>query len=452
MADIILSDMQTKGANQVKNWYRSAVHGDFEKFTLAGYAGSGKTSILPYIIDHCGLNWQDVTFCAPTGKAAKVLSGKLQGMYQDKRVVAKTIHSQIYVPLKAKVEKLRDDILAQEKAIKDLTRTQTESGAFDPAEFSNRVDAMNEELRTLKTAFDDANRLAQKNGPSFVLNTESAINNSKLIVVDEASMVGEGLTDDLFTFGVPVLAIGDPAQLPPVGDNPGLMIGNPDFFLTEIHRQAADNPIIRLSMDIREGKRLTPGKMGEKVRIVKERNDQWTENPDYDAQVLCGTHKTRWILTKRVRDMCGYEGAAPQVGEPLMVCKNSKKIPTLVNGSFVECIDAPSELYDGDAAFQVKVRDETGVDYGMQVYQGTFEEHQKRQRDAFTAPKFAAFDSKRMDEILDFGWVITTHKSQGSQWDNVIVHDESQRFREDADKWLYTAVTRAADELTVVVT
>lgn len=452
MSDIVLSDMQTKAAGKVKTWFREAVHGDFEKFYLAGYAGSGKTSILPYLIDHCGLNWQDVTFCAPTGKAAKVLTGKLQGMYNDKNVFAKTIHSQIYVPLKAKVEKLRDDILFLEKSIKDLKRTQDQTASFDPAEFQNRVDSMEGELRQLKVQFDDANRLAQKNGPSFVLNPESPVAKSKLIVVDEASMVGETLTDDLFTFGVPILAIGDPAQLPPVGDNPGLAIGNPDFFLSEIHRQAADNPIIRLSMEIREGKKLTPGtKMGDKVRIVRGRDDEWTLNPDYDAQVLCGTHKTRWILTKRIRNMCGFDGNGPQAGEPLLVCKNSKKIPTLVNGSFVECIEAPSELYEGDASFTMKIRDETGVDYNMQVYQGTFEEHTLRQRDGATAPKFQAFDSKRMDEILDWGWVITTHKSQGSQWDNVVVHDESGRFREDADKWLYTAVTRAANELTVVV-
>jgi len=452
VTDIVLSDMQTEAANKVRTWYRGAVHGDFEKFYLAGFAGSGKTSILPYLIEHCGLNWEDVIFCAPTGKAAKVLTGKLKGMYNDPRVVAKTIHSQIYVPLKAKVEKLRDDILFLEKTIKDIKKTQADTGVFDPQEYSTRVDTMEGELRELKVQFDDANRLAQKNGPSFVLNQESPVAKAKLIVVDEASMVGETLTDDLFTFGVPILAIGDPAQLPPVGDNPGLAIGNPDFFLSEIHRQAADNPIIRLSMDIREGKPLKAGTtMGDKVRIVRGRDDHWTLNPDYDAQVLCGTHKTRWILTKRIRDMCGFTSSAPEPGEPLMVCKNSKKIPTLVNGSFVECIEAPEELYDGDASFTMKVRDETGIDYNMQVYQGMFEEHKLRQRDGATAPKFQAFDSKRMDEILDWGWVITTHKSQGSQWDNVVVHDESGRFREDASKWLYTAVTRAADELTVVV-
>lgn len=441
--------MQTDAANKVRNWYRSAVHGDFEKFYLAGYAGSGKTSILPYLIEHCGLNWQDVAFSAPTGKAAKVLTGKLQAMYGDKSVVAKTIHSHIYTPLKARVEKLRDDILIAEKAIEDLKAIEHIS---DPAEFSVRMEAKTAELRQLKVDFDDAQRQARKNGPSFALNPESAVAKAKLIVVDEASMVGESLTDDLFTFGVPILAIGDPAQLPPVGDNPGLTIGNPDFFLSEIHRQAADNPIIRLSMDIREGKRLMPGTMmGDKVRIVRERDDQWTLNPDYDAQVICGTHKTRWIQTKKIRSMCGYETTVPCAGEPLIVCKNSKKIQTLVNGSFVECIDAPSQLWDGDASFSIKVRDELGMEYRMQVYQGMFEEHFLRQKDGATAAKFEAFDSKRSDEILDFGWVITAHKSQGSQWENVVVHDESGVFRDDAAKWLYTAATRAADELTVVV-
>lgn len=443
--------MQVSATNQVRSWFNGARSG-FDKFYLAGFAGSGKTSILPYLIEHCGLNWEDVVFCAPTGKAAKVMTAKLRAMYGTDRITAKTIHSQIYVPLKAKVEQLRDLIVQEESLISGLARANQEEGNFDPQAYQERVTKANTRLRDLQRQFDDAQRQAQKNGPSFVLNTESAVSKARLIVVDEASMVGETITDDLFSFGIPILAIGDPAQLPPVGDNPGLTVGEPDFFLSEIHRQAADNPIIRLSMDVREGKLLRPGMtLGDKVRVVRGRDDHWTLNPDYDAQVLCGTHKTKWILTKRIREMCGYTSTCPEEGEPLMVCKNSRKIPSLVNGSFVECIDSPGELYDGDASVRLRVRDEYGMSYWMNVYQGTFEEHFLRQRDGATASKYAAFDSKRSDEILDFGWVITTHKSQGSQWDNVVVHDESGRFRDDAAKWLYTAVTRAADELTVVM-
>jgi len=248
-----------------------------------------------------------------------------------------------------------------------------------------------------------------------------------------------------------VLAIGDPAQLPPVGDKPGLTVGEPDYFLNEIHRQARDNPIIRLSMDIRQGKLIRPGKMGDQVRIVRRRDDDWTLNSDYDAQVICGTHKKRWALTGEIRKMCGYTSTGPEEFEPLMVCKNSKKAPALVNGSFVTCVEGPGDLMEGDSSFDIKIEDEDGTQYNLTCDQGTFEEHFLKQRDGATAGKFQAFDAKRFNEILDWGWVITAHKSQGSQWDNVIVHDESGVFRQDADRWLYTAVTRAAEELTVVV-
>ena len=75
---------------------------------------------------------------------------------------------------------------------------------------------------------------------------------AKLVIIDECSMVGAELGRDLLSFGVPVLVLGDPAQLPPVEDAGFFTNGQPDIMLSEVHRQAADNPIIRLSMDVRE--------------------------------------------------------------------------------------------------------------------------------------------------------------------------------------------------------
>jgi exodeoxyribonuclease-5 len=86
----------------------------------------------------------------------------------------------------------------------------------------------------------------------------------------------------------------------------------------------------------------------------------------------------------------------------------------------------------------------------MFAYQGLFEEHLSKVKGAATASKSSAFRSRITDNHVDFGWVITCHKSQGSQWDEVIVHDESGVFREDADKWLYTAVTRTAGGLKLI--
>lgn len=450
--DITPTDLQNKGSNTIARWYAEN-RGTESKFYLAGYAGSGKTSVLPFIIDNLGLTPQQVTFCAPTGKAAKVITGKLRSMYGDKSILARTIHSSIYMPARARVEALREMIATMEQELRAFSETV---GDFmgDPsgmAEFDKRVAEKRLAIEEKEEEFKIANREYKRNGPQFVLNMDAPIKDTKLIVVDEASMVGEEIANDLAMFGVPILAIGDPAQLPPVGDKPGLTASRPDFFFDEIHRQAADNPIIRLSMDIRNGKEIRPMTMGDRVRIVKRRNDEWTFNTDYDAQVLCGTHRKRWGLTKGIREACGYHGLAPQPDEPLIICKNSKKNPVLVNGSFVTCDQAPKELNEGDASFDMKITDENNDSYFINVYQGLFEEHQAKEQGYFSADQYAGFDAKRKSEHADFGWAVTVHKSQGSQWDRVIVHDESSVFRADAAKHLYTAVTRAAEELVLVL-
>ncbi len=93
-----------------------------------------------------------------------------------------------------------------------------------------------------------------KNGaPRFTLNKDGMASRASLIVIDECSMVDEELGRDLLSFGKPILVLGDPAQLPPVKGGGFFTEAEPDVMLTEIHRQAADNPIIRLSQIIRTG-------------------------------------------------------------------------------------------------------------------------------------------------------------------------------------------------------
>ena len=99
--------------------------------------------------------------------------------------------------------------------------------------------------------------------PSFDLWDEAPASKAELIVIDECSMVDAELGRDLLSFGVPLLVLGDPAQLPPIQGGGFFTEAEPDAMLTEVHRQAADNPIIRLSMDIRAGEYLEPGRYGE---------------------------------------------------------------------------------------------------------------------------------------------------------------------------------------------
>ena len=105
-------------------------------------------------------------------------------------------------------------------------------------------------------------RESDENGPQFVLNRQSPASKADLIVIDECSMVDEELGRDLLSFGQPVLVLGDPAQLPPVKGGGFFTEGEPDVMLTEVHRQAKDNPIIHLSMMVREGGRLATGSYG----------------------------------------------------------------------------------------------------------------------------------------------------------------------------------------------
>src|SRR5918998_2783191 len=172
-------------------------------------------------------------------------------------------------------------------------------------------------------------REGDENGPQFVLNRSSSAAKADLIIIDECSTVDEELGRDLLSFGRPVLVLGDPAQLPPVKGGGYFTASEPDVMLTEVHRQAPDNPIVRLSMQVREGGRIDPGAYGES-RVIHRR--------EVDAgivmaadQVLVGLNKTRRLYNTRLRELNGYRAPMPAAGEKL-VCLRNDKTKGLLNG------------------------------------------------------------------------------------------------------------------------
>ena len=106
--------------------------------------------------------------------------------------------------------------------------------------------------------------------PTFSLNRQSPIAKAKLVIIDECSMVDEELGRDLMSFGTPILVLGDPGQLPPISGGGFFTEHEPDFLLTEIHRQARDNPIIRMALDVREGRELMYGDYGTAAMVIRE--------------------------------------------------------------------------------------------------------------------------------------------------------------------------------------
>ena len=449
-----LSKLQNQAVNAVKAWYGDVKpevnsYGDIVKdcedapvFYLGGYAGSGKSTITPVIIDMLGIPLEEIAFMAPTAKAAKVMTEKLALYGIHKR--ATTIHKAIYRPKRSKPEELQvqlDGLIGQ----RDYCLKNDDGSKEDEA----RLHELNRTIALVERDLDKAYDINE--GPKFSLNSESDVRKCRLVVVDEASMVGSYVAADLRQFGIPVLAIGDPGQLPPVQDVAGLTVGEPDFHLHEIHRQAMDNPIIRLSMQVREGKLLKIGKYGPGVEVTDRLHDTATYDMNREAQIIVGTNKTRWNVTQRTRKMMGFKSTGPEEGEILIVCKNSKDRPELVNGGFAKCMRSVGDLQEGAAHFRLDIRDENDADYSFEVLQALFEEHHMKVKGAATGTKRSVFEARRTCEHVDWGWVITCHKSQGSQWDDVILHDESGVFGDDAIKWLYTGLTRSSDKLTVVM-
>lgn len=360
-----LSPQQDAAMKAVRNWLRSP--GGPQVFYLAGFAGTGKTTLARLLAQDAG----HVVYAAFTGKAALVLASK--GCRP-----ASTIHSLIY---------------------------------------------------TLEDPDSPV--------PVFVRNPERELIDADLAVIDEVSMVGEELATDLLSFGKKVLVLGDPAQLPPVKGEGYFTSREPDFMLTEVHRQAQDNPIIRMSMTIREGGRLEHGTYGES-RVIR-RADVNADLVTGADQVLVGVNRTRRLYNNRIRQLKGYEGRFA-IGERVVTLKNDSK-RGILNGALW---DVTRVTYQDEDESNLHI---APVDAGM------VKDHAEvRTHHAWLEGRESELDwrVKRTFQPVDYGYVLSCHKAQGSQWDNVLIFDESAVFRENHAAWLYTAITRAADRVTVV--
>jgi exodeoxyribonuclease V len=274
--------------------------------------------------------------------------------------------------------------------------------------------------------------------PSFELWNDAPASKAKLIIIDECSMVDAELARDLMSFGVPLLVLGDPAQLPPISGGGFFTDAEPDAMLTEVHRQAQDDPIVRLSMEIRAGNSLTQGQYGE-TQVV--RRDALDPKRVLDAdQVLVGRNVTRRAYNARLRERRGFADALPMAGDKLVCLRNNRR-KGLFNGGLWMVKERPKPRRQiirmhlkpdedlGERLIKVSVRPE--------CFTGAIEE--------FDWPQRKAYDE------FDFGYVLTVHKAQGSQWDDVVLFDESGAFPDNRDRWLYTGVTRAPKRLTIVV-
>ena len=409
------SPQQNAALKAVDQWYRN---GDKQVFHLFGYAGTGKTTLAKYLAEGIG---DDVLFAAYTGKAAHVLQTK--GCHN-----ASTIHSLIY--------------RSRDKSKARLEELQTEL-----AELLVSLEGMEQEYidnhpRVCALQRDIADEAKNANQPMFILNTESEVREAPLVVIDECSMVDATMGQDLLSFGTPVLVLGDPAQLPPVGAA-GYFTENvtPDIMLDEIHRQAQESPILRMATDVRLGNRLQLGDWGEGCAVHPCGTKLSQEEVLSYDQLLVGKNKTRSAMNKRVRQFLGYDGEYPVVGDRLVCLRNNSELG-LLNGAIFNATGVDGVM-DGKVHMTVRSQDNPNA---WDVEVAALEQHFLGRGKELDIQYWLRSEGQE----FDYGYALTVHKSQGSQWDSVCVFDESWGPKKERQRWLYTAITRAAERVTVV--
>jgi len=405
------SPQQDDALVAVAEWLKK---GTPQVFYLAGYAGTGKTTLARHFAE--GVSGT-VLFGAFTGKAAHVLRQK--GCYG-----ASTIHSLIYI---AK-DKSRLRLQELERSLVALLERLR---AADPEVNVDEVPDVQDLQASIQ---DERDNLSQ---PAFRLNPDSLLREASLYVIDECSMVDGQMGQDVLSFGVPVLVLGDPAQLPPVGGRGFFTDREPNVMLTEIHRQARDNPIVALATDVRKGKGITAGLYGESEVIHRSELDE--EFPLQVDQILVGRNVTRHACNNRVRELRGLSDNWHPVPEDKLVCLRNDHDLGLLNGSLWTVNDIGG--VDDDRVI-VTVESLDGVGEGQVTVEAWGHHFRGEESD------LPWWERKEASEFA-FGYALTVHKAQGSQWDSVLLFDESGAFKGDAARWLYTGITRAAEKITI---
>lgn len=370
MSEVTFSREQTQAIEGVLDWYSAKIP---QPFTIAGYAGTGKTTVLGEIVRQ--LKGKLILMCAPTGKAAAAMRAKVAGT----GVQVGTVHSCMYYPPKETDDK---------------------------------------ELHFRKRKHIEAD----------------------LVIVDESSMLNTKMLSDVMSFGVPTILVGDSFQLPPVSGDRISQLDSPDAKLTHVFRQALDNPVIRAATEVRLEGRLPVdgfnksetgacGIFSKKDRRAYSLAEQFYKAVgNTDTTILCYTNRTRCKLNAKIRDRLGYNDILSQ-NEKIVVLKNDYK----------------HTLYNGQVYTVRKVEDSGGgmLTVGLDGAESDL---------CVSAKLLGEERVQRVPEYIvpmHYGYALSVHKSQGSEWQHVLLFDEHPHDDEYLH-WLYTGITRAKKNLLVI--
>ena len=372
---------------------------DKEKYVvISGYAGTGKSTLVKFIIEALDVDEDKVAYATFTGKAAEVLRKK-----GNKN--AMTLHRLLY------------------------DSRPRQGGGF---------------IRIPKLKLD-----------------------YNIIVVDECSMVPKSMIDMLLKHKVYVIFLGDPGQLPMIDKNESHdLLDHPHIFLDEIMRQAAESEIIQLTMKIRNGDSI-PYMSGQEVQVIPK-DKLVTGHLLWADTILSATNAVRHNVNNQMRELLGYKGVL-NPGEKVICKRNywedlNDEGDALVNGT----IGTVDNIFDSYINIPTYIRNDRHhiptimADFkpdGGNSFLGVsidkdFLTSETPCVDWRVSYKIGQLRNRLGDILprqITYGYCLTTHAAQGSEWEKVLVLEESFPFERDEHKrWLYTAATRASEKLVLL--
>ena len=300
----------------------------------------------------------------------------------------------------------------------------------------------------------------------------------KVVIIDECSMIDTDMLSTLLSHRETYFIFcGDPAQLPPVkakgeGTSGYDLLQKPHAFLDEVMRQAAESDIIRLSMQIREGKPIEYYKGIDAMVLPK--TDLVEGMLTWADQILVGTNAVRTQINNKARELLG-RGEEPEPGDRIVCLKNEWDITSrdgnaLVNGTTAYIkqpfqkklliankagggeINALSStlICDDDDRFYDIILDPMELKTG--VPQITDWKRISRIKKFYNTPYMMERGVQcPLPQSFSYGYAMTCHRAQGSEWDKVLVIEERFPFDKiEHQKFLYTACTRAAEKLVLI--
>jgi exodeoxyribonuclease V len=406
---------------------------------LRGLAGTGKTTLIPHLRDALHARGMTTAVGAPTHRAAVMLRQK--GI-ED----AATVHALALIPSFSPdyanaVKWLGGQAIARPSA-EDVEHPPVEDVPYLLAEAcgGNLADAR--ELKGQRRLFG-AQRLLDSvglRGQDFFREFTSREGDGCLIL-DEASMVDAALLERCHTAFPRICLVGDPGQLAPI-DGASILASVEGFTLEEIHRQAADSPIVQLAYRARSGEAFWRGPVATPCGTIQVVSSvpaaAFLQSP-----LLVYRNDIRKDCTRRIRAALGYPADTLQVGEPL-VCRSTE-------GQDRELGFYNNSMWRVLAIDPAHPREVTLIQDGEEESIQTVRVHIEEIDGPRKHPKAIWFR---------FGYAITCHTAQGGEWSTVYIakpellwyHARCQREQaaEESSRWNYTAITRAKDRLVVL--